>query len=225
MKRIVILLVVLLAGILTTQAYRTYLLARADVRISQGSLQFALDNSPALQTTSWVNPDTGLAGSTMPLRTYRLASGQYCREYLTTVENGGGRQQAFGTACRQPTGGWKITSERPVRRYAGLNGPVHSADGYASHCPRNFLEHGETGLSGRRLPQFKDPYLAHLHWFLYMNPASGYYHNWQFYHDRGFDQGDIRRFHRWIHPPVTPTQPARKKIPDLVKFVEYRPGD
>ena len=44
----------------------------------------------------------------MPVETYQTSSGQYCREYLQTVVIGGQQQQAYGTACRQPDGSWKI---------------------------------------------------------------------------------------------------------------------
>jgi surface antigen len=36
------------------------------------------------------------------------AAGTWCREYRTTVTVGGLAQQAFGTACRQPDGTWKV---------------------------------------------------------------------------------------------------------------------
>lgn len=42
-------------------------------------------------------------------------SGQYCREYTSTVEIGGRPVPAFGTACQQPDGSWKmgpLTAER-----------------------------------------------------------------------------------------------------------------
>ena len=45
-----------------------------------------------------------------PTRTYKDDSGTYCREYQTTVTVGGEEQKAYGTACRQPDGQWKIMS-------------------------------------------------------------------------------------------------------------------
>jgi surface antigen len=45
-----------------------------------------------------------------PVRTYQSASGQYCREYQQTITVGGQMHQAYGTACRQPDGNWKIVS-------------------------------------------------------------------------------------------------------------------
>jgi surface antigen len=45
-----------------------------------------------------------------PTRTYQQSSGEYCREYQQTVTVGGKTQEAYGTACRQPDGTWKIVS-------------------------------------------------------------------------------------------------------------------
>jgi surface antigen len=40
------------------------------------------------------------------------ATGAYCREYQQTVVVGGQTQQAYGTACRQPDGSWKVVSQQ-----------------------------------------------------------------------------------------------------------------
>ena len=40
----------------------------------------------------------------------------YCREYTRTVRVGGFTQQAYGTACLQPDGSWKIAGEDIARR-------------------------------------------------------------------------------------------------------------
>lgn len=37
--------------------------------------------------------------------------GEYCREYTRTVTIGGKITEAYGTACLQPDGSWKIVSE------------------------------------------------------------------------------------------------------------------
>jgi len=58
------------------------------------------------------NPDTGYSGSFTPTRTYRVADGRYCCEYVQTVMIGGEEHQAYGTACRQPDGAWKIVGGR-----------------------------------------------------------------------------------------------------------------
>ena len=68
-------------------------------------------NAPIGETIQWNNPDSGHSGSVTPVRDGTdSASGQYCREYQTTVTVGGETQDAFGTACQQPDGSWKIVS-------------------------------------------------------------------------------------------------------------------
>ena len=60
-------------------------------------------------------------GYTTPQRSYHVDqyeqyephsghSRQQCREYQTTVMVGGRERHAYGTACRQPDGSWKITN-------------------------------------------------------------------------------------------------------------------
>ncbi|MBI5018544.1 MAG: glycine zipper 2TM domain-containing protein [Deltaproteobacteria bacterium] len=67
-----------------------------------------LEKNRTGQRSSWVNPDTGAEVTVVPQRTYETPAGEPCREYQTEVIVGGQKQQAFGTACRQPDGQWKI---------------------------------------------------------------------------------------------------------------------
>jgi len=79
-----------------------------DRRIMQENAQRALEFDRTEQTSTWRNPDSGHSGSITPKRTYQTAEGRYCREYQQTVIIGGQEQQAYGRACRQPDGSWKI---------------------------------------------------------------------------------------------------------------------
>lgn len=72
--------------------------------------QRALESSPTGTQTAWVNPDTGAHVTFEPTQTYQRDNGQYCREYQTHVTVGGKEQEAYGTACRQPDGSWKIVN-------------------------------------------------------------------------------------------------------------------
>ena len=80
----------------------------ADRLAMERNAQYALEYTRTNQATSWRNPDSGNYGNVMPVETYQTSSGQYCREYQQTVVIGGQQQQAYGTACRQPDGSWKI---------------------------------------------------------------------------------------------------------------------
>ena len=72
--------------------------------------QVALETTPSGRPSTWNNPDNGHTGSVTPTRTYQNAQGQYCREFTQDVSIGGQQHQAYGTACRQPDGTWKIIS-------------------------------------------------------------------------------------------------------------------
>jgi surface antigen len=88
-------------------------LDEADQMYMKKNAQSSLEKVPSHQTSTWVNPDTGHSGSITPTRTYQNASGEYCREYQQKVIINGVEQEAYGQACRQPDGTWKIASTPP----------------------------------------------------------------------------------------------------------------
>jgi len=71
----------------------------------------AFENYPSGQRSNWYNPDTGNSGSYTPRPAQQERSGQYCREYQQTVTIGGKLEEAYGKACRQPDGNWKIVND------------------------------------------------------------------------------------------------------------------
>lgn len=70
--------------------------------------QYALETAPAGRTSTWHNPDSGHSGTYTPTSTYQSPSGTYCREFQQTVNVGGRVERAYGQACRQPDGSWKM---------------------------------------------------------------------------------------------------------------------
>jgi len=86
-------------------------LDRADHAALQQTTQSTLETSPTGHTGTWQNPDSGHSGTVTPVKTYQTDAGQYCREFQQTVTVGGQTQQAYGTACRQPDGSWKIVNQ------------------------------------------------------------------------------------------------------------------
>ena len=80
----------------------------ADRREANRATYRALESAPTGNTQTWKNPDSNNAGSITPRRTYLAQNGQYCREYEQTITVSGETRQAFGTACRQPDGTWKV---------------------------------------------------------------------------------------------------------------------
>ncbi len=83
-------------------------LDKADQEAMERNAQYSLEHTRTNTTTDWQNPDTGNSGSITPVETYQTHEGQYCREYIQKVMIAGREQQAYGTACRQPDGTWKI---------------------------------------------------------------------------------------------------------------------
>jgi len=83
-------------------------LDRQDANYANQSAQTALENNQTGQSTPWQNPDNGHSGTITPQDTYQEADGTYCREYTQSVTVDGQQQKAYGKACRQPDGAWKI---------------------------------------------------------------------------------------------------------------------
>jgi surface antigen len=67
----------------------------------------ALEFSPSGNRVEWRNPDNGNNGSITPTKSFK-EDGRYCREYIQEVIIGGEKEKAYGKACRQPDGNWKI---------------------------------------------------------------------------------------------------------------------
>jgi len=65
--------------------------------------------APIGERVVWNNPQSGNSGTVVPVRDGYTPAGSYCREFQQTIVVGGRSEQAFGTACRQPDGSWKIT--------------------------------------------------------------------------------------------------------------------
>ena len=72
------------------------------------TFQNTMENAPTNQVGGWSNPDSGNSGTVTPTQTMMSANNQPCREFNTTVNIGGELSQAYGTACRQNDGSWKI---------------------------------------------------------------------------------------------------------------------
>ena len=83
-------------------------LDKADRLYMERNARDTLERSRTGQTSSWRNPDSGHSGTLTPTRSFQTASGQPCREYQQTVTIGGRTENAYGTACRQAEGSWKI---------------------------------------------------------------------------------------------------------------------
>ena len=83
------------------------MLDQRDKRLAAEAQQRALESAPTGKPVAWTNPDNGHSGTITPVRTYQSA-GTYCREFQTNVVIDGKPDKAYGTACRQPDGSWKV---------------------------------------------------------------------------------------------------------------------
>jgi surface antigen len=83
------------------------MLDQRDKRMAAEAQQRALESAPTGNPVAWTNPDTGHSGTVTPTRTYH-AGNSYCREFQNDVIIGGKSEKAYGTACRQPDGSWKV---------------------------------------------------------------------------------------------------------------------
>ena len=99
---------VLLGALLGSTAGKS--LDRADRMYAERSTNTALETGRSDQPVAWTNSDCGHSGTIIPQPAYQSNAGQYCREYQQTVYVGGQQQQAYGTACRQPDGSWRMVN-------------------------------------------------------------------------------------------------------------------
>ena len=98
----------LLGGYLGNQIGST--LDRADMSYYDRTSQSALETTATGTTSRWINPDSGNSGAVTPTRTFQTNSGQFCREFSQSIVVAGQKEEAFGTACRQADGSWKIVN-------------------------------------------------------------------------------------------------------------------
>lgn len=88
-------------------------LDRADRLAIQQTTQHALESAPVGRSVAWSNPDRRRQtyGSVTPTsRAYPHRGYRYCREYQQKITVDGKTERAYGRACRQPDGSWKIVN-------------------------------------------------------------------------------------------------------------------
>jgi surface antigen len=82
--------------------------------------QQALESARSGTIVQWNDPD-GRSGSFVPQPAFQNAAGEICREFQQSVIIGGRQERAWGTACRQPDGSWRL--QRPATVEAPLPPP------------------------------------------------------------------------------------------------------
>jgi surface antigen len=84
-----------------------------DRTLMSATLERAMEQMRSGQAATWTNDTTGAVGSIMPLRTFRTASGKWCREFERSVTSPSGAENRIGIACRDEDGHWQLALERP----------------------------------------------------------------------------------------------------------------
>ena len=77
-------------------------------RQDQNCVGQALEHARDGQVITWNSPNRDKQYRLTPTDTYQREDGSYCREYNTTADVGGRREQVYGRACRQPDGSWQL---------------------------------------------------------------------------------------------------------------------
>ena len=86
----------------------------ADQQILAAAVTKALETHVSGKPATWRNPESGSYGTIEPVRTFRAANGQWCREYIETADLVAQSVQAErrrGIACRDPDGQWRTRLE------------------------------------------------------------------------------------------------------------------
>lgn len=90
--------------------YIGHKLDEKDKQMATQAAYQAFERNRSGQRSVWNNPNTGNHGEIVPVKTYQLSDGRYCRRYEQTIYIGGEKQTSSGTACRGADGTWAIQS-------------------------------------------------------------------------------------------------------------------
>ncbi|MBT3990681.1 MAG: hypothetical protein HON14_16195 [Rhodospirillaceae bacterium] len=74
------------------------------------SAKVAMDNVSDGQVYSWTNPDTGVAGTIKPTRSYYVDKGQLCRDFDASIAVDRQVGRTHGRACKISADAWFVDS-------------------------------------------------------------------------------------------------------------------
>jgi len=77
-------------------------------RLQAQQATYQAQAAPVGQTIVWNNPNSGNYGQVTPTREGYTNNGEYCREFQQTVTVSGRTETAYGVACRQQDGTWRV---------------------------------------------------------------------------------------------------------------------
>ena len=70
----------------------------------------AMDNIADGEVYSWVNPDSGVAGTITPVRSYHVEKDQICRDFEATISVDKRIGKTNGRACKISADAWLVDS-------------------------------------------------------------------------------------------------------------------
>ncbi len=78
-----------------------------EIVLARQAVQEALEARPSGEIHRW-DSGNGTFGSVVPMRTFRIKSGHYCRDFKETFAKDAQLTSANRTACRDSQGAWRI---------------------------------------------------------------------------------------------------------------------
>lgn len=103
-------LAVLIAGCQSSYPNATpeVLTSAQSSQLHDATLRETLETMPDRTSLHWDDPDSDAEGYAVPLGTYRMADGTYCRDYYTRATAAGTSVLTQGYACRMEDGRWVV---------------------------------------------------------------------------------------------------------------------
>ena len=80
-------------------------LSEADRAAAAAAVQEALENTASSQALAWDGPD-GIAGLVTPLRTFKIKTGHFCRDFTEAIVREAVPLTVASRACRTADGRW-----------------------------------------------------------------------------------------------------------------------
>jgi hypothetical protein len=81
-------------------------LVPAEIVLARQAVQEALETRLSNEIHRW-DSETGAQGSITPIRTFRIKTGHFCRDYTESLAKDGDRVSIARTACRDGEGTWR----------------------------------------------------------------------------------------------------------------------
>lgn len=80
---------------------------------AKNAVQQALETRPSQESLDWESP-SGASGKVTPLRTFRITTGHFCRDYREVVFRDDVSAAAVRRACRSEDDIWRQVPRRPA---------------------------------------------------------------------------------------------------------------